>query len=352
MSEAHPFFDFIVYPWSRPDAREFHRALYSRIQSKALIAHWYKKCSEDLSPLNLDQTPALVWTDALDALVGARLLKQLCELILADAAQVNIHPQTQAVIDAKSAITTAVLPTGGIFVNRKLLREKLQKLSAPAAAPSVLLVRGRERSGNSWSENLVRVVAASYGAIPVYLFEGFVVSVKDVVDSLFTAVGKPGYVEPADTTEHGWYRNVCRRLWGFAQENRKVYWIVIDDLGTPEAPRLDAEIKSFFDQFVLMMGNSAMSQWFRLILLQYPEGDVPTRWREDVWVEDIPQVTEIDETAVVEFVQAAALERSKQLSSDEAQRIASEVFEAIKDSKPPDRLRAINAELRRRIEQL
>jgi hypothetical protein len=352
VTAPHPFFETMVFPWEREDAEQFHRALYRTFRTSAAIDGVYRGSGENLKPLNLGQGPDPLWHEALDALVTARRLSNLCDRLLGDAALVAIHPQIQAVIDAKSAIGITLFSPGCVFVDRRPLKEKLAKLSAASAAPTVLLVRGASRSGNTWTEKLVGAVAASYGGVPVYIYDGFVASVKDVVLSLFTAIGQSGYELPADSTDPAVYMQICRDLWGAAQKSGKVYWIIADDLGPLERPRLDPEIRSFFDQFVLMMASSAMSKWFRLVLLNYPAGQVPTRWRDEVWLEDKPDIAEVDAGAIAEFVQSSALELGKQMSAEEAQRVAAEVFQAAAAADQADRLKAINAELKRRVEQL
>jgi hypothetical protein len=351
VSTPHPFFDASVYPWSREDAQELHRALYTFYRTSSAIDGLYRRSAEGLTPLNLGQGPDPLWAEALDRLVAARRFRNLCDRLLADADALGIHAEVQAVIDATTALTTTIFSPGCIFVDRQPLREKLAQLTTPMAAPTVLVVRGGSRSGNTWTEKLVGAVALSYGGVPVYLYEGFVASVKDVVASLFTAVDAPDYEMPTDSTDAALYMQICRDLWGAAQKSGKVYWIIADDLGPPE-PRLDPEIRSFFDQFVLMMANSAMSKWFRLVLLNYPAGQVPTRWRDGVWLEDEPAIAGVDDEAVADFLQKSALESGKQMTADEAQRVAVEVLQAVAATAETDRLKAINAELQRRIGQL
>jgi hypothetical protein len=350
MSAPHPFFDAIAYPWSRADAKALHYALYTRFRTSPAIDGLYLASGPNLPPLTLTLAPIPLWKEVLDNLVGARSLRALCDALVADASASAIHSAVQAVIDATTPLAQTMFSPGCIFVDRKPLRDHLAKLSSPMAAPTVLLVRGDTRCGNTWTERLVDAVARSYGGTPVYLYEGFVALLDDVVKSLFTAVGAPGYVMPTDSTEAALYKQICLDLWAAAQESGKVYWIIIDDLGTAE-PRLDPAIRSFLDQFVLMMASPAMSQWFRLVLLNYPSGQVPTRWRDEVWLDDQPDIAGVDDAAITEFLQGAALESGKQMTVDEAQRVAAEVLQAVAATAEAGRLKAINAELKRRVEQ-
>ena len=81
-------------------------------------------------------------------------------------------------------------------------------------------------------------------------------------------------------------------------------WIAIDDLGVDEddMPLLDAKIKEFCDQFALLMMNPAFRKWFRLMLIHYPDGDVPIKWSHESWKEDSPKISDIQEEDVMDFL--------------------------------------------------
>ena len=346
MSAAHPFFGSSTYPWARTEADGLYHALYQAIAESAEIERRFKAAAPGALPLNYDQGPAAIWRDALNALARAGGLETLCTQLLASGDIARIHPKVQAVIDAKSVTEQVIFTPDCIFVNRRSLREQLRKLSFRSTTPSVLLVRGRPHSGNSWTEKLVTAAANDTGAKPTYLFEGSVAGVEDVIASLFAVMGKAEHVEPRHTTEQGWYRAVCRKLMSFAQANNRVYWIIADDLGIYEdGPRLDPEVRRFFDQFALMMADPAMAEWFRLVLIDYPAGAVPTKWKHYVWVEDTPDAGHVDRAAVAEFLTEWAKANGKQLPMGDAERLAEGALQVADSVEASERLLTLHNEL-------
>ena len=84
-------------------------------------------------------------------------------------------------------------------------------------------------------------------------------------------------------------------------------WVAIDDLGhhpATAATLMDREIRVFCDRFAAMMANPAFGQRFRLMLIQYPDGPTPTKWRSEVWTEDRPCEKPIEREHVVQFLAA------------------------------------------------
>ncbi len=45
------------------------------------------------------------------------------------------------------------------------------------------------------------------------------------------------------------------------------------------------EIREFFDQSALHLFDSAVHEWFRLMLIHYPDGPVPTEWDSELWTD-------------------------------------------------------------------
>jgi hypothetical protein len=347
----HPFFDLPSYPWHLNDAAVLHRSLHQAIRDVDRIDNLYRQCLADPPPLNLKVPPDSVWTQVLNNLSVALKLRRLCDLIVADQQLQGIHPAALAVRHARDPLVEPVLSEDTIFVNRKALREVLARFSTGSSSRRVLLVRGECESGKSWTATLVRHLADRLGMQCIYLFEGLVFTVEDVAEQLFTLLGDPSAMPPRLETSDAWFRKCCLRLQDLAQRKSVVTWVIVDDLGDyPEGSRLDLEIRRFFDQCVLAMANPAFARWFRLVLLDYPQGEVPTKWKSEVWVEDRPSPQDLTVAPIAEFLQQWAESRDKQLTLQEATSLASSIVDKVDAPAPDDgpsgsRLKRIHDEL-------
>ena len=73
-------------------------------------------------------------------------------------------------------------------------------------------------------------------------------------------------------------------------------WIAMDDLGAAAdgvTPLVDSAVRDFFDQLALTLEDPSANRWLRLLLIDYPDGDAPTRWAEDVWTQDWTRPEEV-----------------------------------------------------------
>ena len=52
-----------------------------------------------------------------------------------------------------------------------------------------------------------------------------------------------------------------------------------------------------------MSEHPAFRQWFRLMLIHYPEGPVPTKWASEFWVEERTSAEDIKQEHVVTLLQ-------------------------------------------------
>lgn len=352
----HPFFDAPTYPWHLAAAQALHRALYQGQPTYARIVLAYQACGPNLPPLN--QTSAdIVWKDALDVLASAQLLRKLCEVILASPELRAAHDRVREVESLPDPLQEPLLAQDIVFVDRKRLRSELTKVSATNSPHRVLLVRGPSGSGKTWSQNLVADLTTALGCTCVYVFAGVVSTVEEVVEQLFTALGDGGAVPPQLETEDAWFRKVCVKLQDLAQRKSTTVWVVADDIGEyPDGPRLDPRIRRFFDQFALAMANPAFARWFRLVLLDYPDGKVPTRWRS-FWVEDRPAIEDVTEEPVKEFLLGWARRNKKQLEAEKATAFAAEILQKASiepdpQAPPRPRLQRINDELSTVLQRL
>lgn len=351
----HPFFDAIAYPWHRPDAQAAHSALYQAITLPNDITLTYRQCGENLTPLTPGQAANLAWREVLELLTTARRLKRLCELLPARAEWPVLEASLQAVENARDLLEEPLLSRDLVFVDRKRLRTELQKLSGPTPSHGVLLVRGDPSSGKSWTQYLVEDMATALGAKCIYLFDGIVSTLDEVLEQLFTGVGDATAVPARLESEDAWFKRACVKLQAVAQKNGQVCWIVADDLGLlPTGPRLDPQIRQFFEQFALSMANPAFARWFRLVLIDYPDGPVPTKWKS-FWVEDRTQPAEVDEKSIADFVLNWAARKKKKLGADDAQKLAVDILANVSQPTLPDgpsRLARIHQALEAALEKL
>lgn len=335
---SNPFFDGIRFPWSRDDAYALHRALYSTpaLQTRAAITLLYESAG-GLSPVT-EGNPTSMWKEALDGLATARRIERFCELILENGAYVAIHDVVRAVQAAKDASEQLVLSDDRLFINRQQLRDKLQRLMK-SQTRRVLLVRGGAKCGKSWTQHMIVDLAASRGEQCIYLNEDIVRNLEDVLENLFLTIGGAGAKRPEPMeTPVAWYQRVCTNLIPLGSRQGP-WWIVIDDLGAgDDGPRFDPEIKDFFDQFALAMKNPAFARWFRLVLIDYPDGRLPTRW-SDFWEEDRPDAAHLDTGAISRFVVEWAQRQNKQMGPDDAERFARQVMAAVDMATDPEKSR-------------
>jgi hypothetical protein len=212
---------------------------------------------------------------------------------------------------------------------------------------TVLLVRGDSSSGKTWTKHVVEEQASALGQGCIYLCDGLVGTVGDTLDLIFGVFG--GSPPPKLTTDAAWFRKACIDMLVLAANSKRKYWLVADDLGvTSEGPRLDPLIRQFFDQAALNMLNPAFAEWFRLVLIDYPDGPVPTKWK-GFWVEDRPAESDLQSAAVAQFLlRWAARKKGKVLTHDEAVKLASDIITKADTPQPSEtrpRLERIHDEL-------
>jgi hypothetical protein len=349
----HPFFDVARYPWGRTDAQALHRSLYENARDFNRIDLLYRQEGCRV-PLTQGRPPDTAWAEVLDNLSTAGLLKSFCQRVMANAALAAVHDAVRAVLDVPDTTEQVFLEGQVVFLDRKRLRLELTKLGQQTGY-GVLLVRGPSGSGKSWTQRLVTMVAADGGASSIYLFEGIVSTVDEVVEQLFALLGNSDAVPPRLGTEDAWFRKVCLKLQELAQARKEVLWVIADDLGDyPEGPRLDNAIRRFFEQFGLTMANPAFARWFRLVLLDYPDGAVPTKWK-NFWCEDRPDENDVDHAVIKDFLMKWATIRQKNLGAEKAAELAAEILTKAGSPTAPAgmrRLDLIHSELNGVLERL
>ena len=174
-----------------------------------------------------------------------------------------------------------VLTDECFILDRDSVYEKLVLLAKENADEKVILIRGGKKSGKSWSHHLFKEVAKQVGAGFTHIEAGPVTDAQDTIDELFGHFNRIDDVPEKDTSPEAWYKKVCLKLKEIAATTGKPLWIAMDNLGEDELPE---DVRQFFNQFVLKMGNQNFNQWFRLILINYPYPEkIPTNWKAKLW---------------------------------------------------------------------
>jgi hypothetical protein len=223
-----------------------------------------------------------------------------------------------------------------IVLDRETLRDKLDRLLPDQDPVKVLLVRGSTKSGKSHGRYIFERAAYDAGAQPLYLCDGIVATVQDVFDQLFIALEAESSVPPRESSADAWYKAVCVALQKQAALKKKALWIAVDDLGPTQdgAPLLDPEIKLFFDQFALNMLNPAFRKWFRLMLIHYPDGPTPTRWKRDFWIEDRTSENDIGQQEVMDLLKSWSTTHNIRTVEDELKGLAADIIQKADTATP------------------
>ncbi len=333
---AHPFFEAMEWPGSRPEAQEFEQVLVVAFKTGPVIDQIYNRAAPGLLALNLGQAPGLIWTEALGNLVTSGQLKAFCELLRTQGpANPVFKEKLEAIFTATSAIERRVFTGGVLVVDRASLRSQISLLLAKDSIVTVLLVRGAPKSGKTWGKWLFEAAAKEAGAKPIYVGQGIVFTLEDVIRELFAPVGgiptqlaeMLANVQSKPTTPDAWFRLICNLLLEAANKANLQLWIAVDDLGLDEQnqPLIDDEILQFFKQFALMMQAAQYQARFRLMLIHFPEG-TPTRWSTVIWKADTAVADEIQEEAIVDFLRGWSRERGKVIVEDQLATLSKELI--------------------------
>lgn len=342
---AHPFFDIASFPWLRADAKAFFEQLVSAVPSKAEIVGVFQRAGGELADLDEARAPRMIWVDVLNERATAGMFRVLLEDLKAiNRLRTNVAFQASIrdIEEAKPAIERRWFGED-LVLDRRSLRDLIGIMQPAASRMNVIIVRGDPKSGRSHGRMLFEQAAADRGAAAVYLYAGLISTVDELIDQLRVALmGKPQDIRPrGDSTEDAWHKMVCLDLLAIAQEHERPLWVMVDDLGSgPDGvTMLASEVKRFCDQFALNMPNPVFRRWFRLLLIGYPEGSVPTRWRSDFWREDRTTPADIEKSHVVEFLQEWASNKAL-IGTSDLERLADDVLLEV-DATPPPGLDAL-----------
>ena len=320
----HPFFDRARYPWDRDDAFLLYRTLVDAMRDTRQIVLIYERTAQ-LPPLNVNQSPDLVWKEALDKLTANGALQKFVAMLVEDRSPF-VSGAAKAVRDAAEA-EEAQLEDEVILLDRADLRARLDLLRPDSGRTRVLLVRGEPQSGKTWGTYLFERAAGEAG-VDAVIPQG-IVSVDDVLVWLFGELGGLDRIPPRnDSTTHAWYLVVCQELRKLAEEKQHPLWIAVDNIGVDDdgAPLIDPEVRAFFNQLALVLASPNFRRWFRLMLINYPDAPVPTSWNKDVWREDRTSVADVRVEHVQEWLRDWAARTGRRLLDDELDPLAADVI--------------------------
>lgn len=314
---AHPFFEELQFPAYREEAKELHRVLcIVSVDVPGAIAI-YNRCGPNLpglTPANIQKT----WDEALLNLAARGFIKVLCDDVKVTFQQQQVKNAVHAIEIAKPITEVTIVESGTLILDRRPARIYIDKIAPVSSTTKVLLVRGDPKSGKSHIQNLFDLKARASGAESLFLFAENIPTLQKVVDqlfSLFAPVPAP-VVQDANTTDPAWNLEVCIRLQGLANAEKKTYWIAVDDLGEKDGTfLLPQTVRDFFDQFALQVRNPLFRKSFTLLYIHFP-GKVPPKWPRGIY--EAVEVKESDIThADIEDSLREWREKTQKMLSDD-----------------------------------
>jgi hypothetical protein len=346
----HPVFDSLNYPWHLAEAHNLYIVLCQAYQNTNDIDTYYKSCGAyvtEIPTINPAQPSGDLWKEVLNKLATKNKIKKLTEVLLQDNPVQQVLDVIQMVQNAVSAVDASIININLVILDRADLRRNLELLATENDPVKVLLIKGGPKSGKSYSRHLFELMAQQQGAEVVYLYRFVVAALSEVLEELFTAAGDVNAIPEGDTTQSGWYGKVCRRLRDTAVAKNKHIWIAMDDLGfieeatTPGEARkinsiMDPEIRDFFDQFVAQMSGLAFRKHFKLMLINYPSGKLPTSWYQEHLKEEVLQETDIMETHIEDQIQRWCHANKKHVLPGEVKKSAADVITKANNPAPED----------------
>jgi hypothetical protein len=324
----HPIFDVSPFAVNRPEAQALMRELLRAFVAPAAINIVYRRVAADLEPLNLAQQPRLIWQEALDNLAIAGYLERFCEDIRGELPSNRVFQQAVAgVFAAPSDVDRSVLRNGVLVVDRVSLRKLISSMMVTGSPVVVLLIRGEKKTGKSHGHYLFDAAAREVGAQPVYIGPGMAATVDELFTQVFSALGSTKQIPPKLTTNDAWYGVVCGRLLELAMDKNKRLWVAVDDLGFDEngITMIDEEIRNFCNKFALNMQAPQYQDWFRLMLIHYPD-TTPTLWPDPIWEADILGPNDIQLDHVIDFLRGWSRERKKRIAAARLTTLSSDLL--------------------------
>jgi hypothetical protein len=378
----HPVFDTSIFPLHLPEASHLRNTLVQAYLNKADIEGFYRMCGPYVTvmpPLDLNKSPQDLWYEVLDKASLRLRLRNLCDAIKASGPIQPVLEAIQLLEELKPAVHPTVINLDYLVLDRRSLRSYLELLGDSRNLVRVVLVRGEKNSGKSYSRHLFEAMAQQQGSVPVVLRKGIVVTLDNVLGALFAEAGdinaKPNSpvlsskdadeTGTADSTHEAEYITICNTLLDTVQKKNKVVWIVMDDLGYIESTndkgekvltsKMDSKIRAFFNQLVNQMARPLFRTHFRIMLINYPDGKLPTSWEQTHLKDEILKESDITQVHVEELINNWFVSKNEELMETQVQSIASDIISNV-DNAPlvpdlPPRLERLRNEVLKIISQ-
>jgi hypothetical protein len=357
----HPYFEAVEYPWSRPEATQFHEVLFQAIPDPSDADLRYKKTLAGLPPLPPAASISKIWAEALQNLTGKGALRRFCEKVRQDfednlvfVAAVDAIFLAQADPPSRPGEPGQPRQSGtssaALVLDRAKLRLFVAEVEKPDNPHKVIIVRGERGSGKSHGRFLFEPRTQDQGETAVYLCQDTVTTVEEAIYELFIALEAADEIPPMHTTDNAYYREVCSKLREVAQKKGRVLWVTVDDLGLDEegTSLMDPEIRAFFEQLALNLVTPTYRRWFRLMLIHYPDGPVPTKWKRDILLELRIGLQDVGAHNVADVLRERWVLEGRTVIEDELTALAQGVVaeaDALTRDEPHERLRRIHQQV-------
>jgi hypothetical protein len=268
----------------------------------------------------------------------------------------------RSLADPQAVLKAYIIDDDLVVLDRTTLTQQLVRLRAKAAQKRVVLVRGGPRSGKTHCRYLFELVAQEEDAKPVYLDRDLMPTVDATVSQLFGALNASDKVprrEEKDSTDSAWYTTICNRLRDLSASKQATLWLAIDDLGLdPKGrPFIDSAVLEFFNQFVLLMKNPHFREPFRLLLIHYPDGNLPSRWDRNVVLQETTNEMDVRQEHIVELLRLWLKNKRVNMTEAAIDKRAAEILAKAEEPVPPGqergaRLERIHEELVKALQDL
>ncbi len=274
------------------------------------------------------------------------------EVLLEVWPSLNVHQLVNSQDDALSNELAQVIDEGLVVLDRAELSKGLVKLRSSNSQRSVVVIRGKSKSGKSHCRYLFQQAARQNGAMLVYLDRSIVATVDEVIVNLFDALNAVDQIPPGVNNTAASFQLVLRKFKAIAAAKGATLWIAIDDLGLDMdgAPLIDPNVRAFFEQFVLMMKNPAFAAPFRLMLIHYPEGKLPSLWDKHILLQQTTSIEDIQLQHVIEVLKQLLRIQGLQATDAEIEQTAKDIMrkadEFVPDpAEPTSKLAVIHDEI-------
>lgn len=346
----NPLFEYPNYPFYLPEGQSLYDKLCELYSNAQAIEELYSKCGAlvtEIPALTTGIAPANQMREALGNLSRKGLIKKLCDVLAASNPSGALRKILAKATECKSGIDKRVVNINQLVLDREDYRDRLEWLANEDHSIKVLLIKGGPKSGKTYSRHLFEIKAKELNATSIYTGK-YNVDIEQFIGHLFSIIAPGEPIPDISTTDPAWYAKICRKLLAFAKIQKQQFWIAIDDLGYDEnkVPLMDYRIREFLEQFVVLMVDASFRLHFKLLVLNYPPGNLPSSWYRDHIYEENFDEKDVKKKDIEESILNWCAGKQRLVNPQEISDLASKVIaddEALAhlDDVPPrlDRLR-------------